>query len=283
MKKIIICSVVALLALDAYAQVFEISPEINLGTGRIYSGNLVENFNYRNDIDQDVLTWDVKQKFGFTFGLGACFQYNINDKISIFCDPAYHSLSQKITIDYFKNDLDGNGDGDIKTITSQAIIKTTWFSAPLLAQYGFGNDQKFWVSGGFEFAFTGTPKIESDETKITESYVSNVLIDNRTEVAKVSSTLNEFKSLRTNFIVGIGTSFNISGKNLYLDFRYRHPLTKSTMYTTDGNYEDKVYKNNEVFDIWGKADAELDAPQFRLDDYRLGTIDIAVRYVIFKK
>lgn len=283
MKKLIFCSAVVFLAIDACAQNFEISPKISLGTGRIYSRNLVESFTYRNDIDKDVQTWDIGQKFGFSFGLGACFQYNMNDNFSVFCDPAFNSLKQKSTIDYFKNGMDGNGDGDIKTITSLAILKTTWLSFPLLVQYGLGNNQNIRILSGLEFAFVGSPKIESDETKITDTYVSNVLIDSRTEFAKVSSTLDVFKSSRTNFVVGLGTTLKISDKNLYLDLRYHFPLTKSTMYTTDALYDDVVFKNNEVFDIWGKADAELDAPQFRLNDYKLGTIDIVVRYVLFAK
>lgn len=283
MKKIFICGTVAVIALSASAQSFEISPKINFGTGRIYSKNLVESFNYRNAIDKDVVTWDIKQKFGFTFGIGACFQYNINDNLSVLGEPTFNSLSQKTTIDYFKNGLDGNGDGDQKTITSSAKIKTSWGSFPLIVQYGFGENNALRVSGGLEFLFIGTPKIESNETKTTETYASNILIDTKTEIERVNSTLDVFKSPRTNFIIGLGTTFNISDKNLYLDLRYHLPLTKSTMYTTDANYEDKVFKNNDVFDIWGKADAELDVPQFRLDDYKLGTIDIVVRYVLFKK
>ncbi len=283
MNKIIIIGILAIATLNSLAQSFEISPKISFGTGRIHSKNLVENFNYRNAIDKDIITWDVKQKFGFTFGIGGCFQYNITDNLSALVEPTFNSLTQKTTIDYFKNGLDGNGDGDKKIITSSIKMKTLWGSFPLMVQYGFGENKTFRVLGGLEFLFLGNPKIESDETKTTETYASNVLIDTKTEIAKVSGTIDVFKSPRTSFVIGLGTTFKISDKNLYLDLRYHLPLTKSAMYTTDRNYDDVVFKNNEVFDIWGKTNAEIDSPQFNLNDYKLGTIDFVIRYVLFKK
>lgn len=283
MKKIIVSGILTITALNLSAQSFEISPKLSFGTGRIHSKNLTESFNQRNAIKSDVLTWNVKQKFGFTFSIGGCFQYNINQNIAVIGELSFNSLRQKIIIDYFENDIDGSGDGDKKTITSEAKIKTTWLGFPLLAQYSFGDEQKLRIMGGLEFMFMGVPKIESDETKTTETYVSNALVDTKTEVARISTTLNEFKSPRTNLLLGIGTTFNVSDRNLYLDLRFHLPLTKSQMYTTDWVYDDIAFKNNEVFSVWGKSDAELDAPQYRLDDYKLGTIDIVVRYVLFKK
>ncbi len=282
-KRIIVIGLVALCASDLLGQKFELSPKVGFGAGRIYSRNLAENFGYRNDIDGDVLTWDVKQKIGFMFGIGACFQYNINDRLSAFVEPSFYSLNQKTKIDYIKNSLDGNGSGEKRTIISSAKIKMSWMNLPFMIQYGFGENNAFRISGGMEFLFLRLPEIESDETKITETYINFGLVDNRIEIAKVSGILNEFKSPRTSFVLGLGTIFKISDKNLYLDLRYRLPLTKSTMYTTDANYDDKSFKNNEVFDIWGKADAELDAPQFPLDDYRLNTVEIVLRYVLFQK
>jgi hypothetical protein len=55
------------------------------------------------------------------------------------------------------------------------------------------------------------------------------------------------------------------------------------MYTTNWAYYDITFKNNEVFSVWGKSNAESDAPQYPLNDYKLGIIDIAIRYVLFKK
>lgn len=282
MKKNILVCVFAIAALNVSAQSFEVSPKISLGTGRIHSKNLAKSFNQRNAIEKDVLQWDIKQKFGFTFGIGASFQYNINDKLSVFGEPTISFLKQKITIDYFENDIDGGGSGDRKTIVSEAKIKTSWFALPLLVQYGLG-DNAFRISGGFEFLFVGEPKIESNEIKITETFSGGNLVDSKTEAAQISSVINEFNSPRTNFLIGIGTTFNVDDRNLYIDLRYHLPLSKSPLFTTDPVYHILAFKNNEVFDLWGKTDAELDAPQFRLDDYKLGTIDIVFRYVLFKK
>jgi hypothetical protein len=89
-----------------------------------------------------------------------------------------------------------------------------------------------------------------------------------------------FASPRTNFVFGIGKGFDINGKLLTIDVRYNLPLTKSEMYTTDGNYNDGVFKKNNFFGLDGKTDAEKATP-YLLNDFKLSYISLSLTYALF--
>lgn len=259
---------------------FSIGPKINLGAGRVSSKNLKDNLGFRNQTNPDIQIWDIKYKFGSQFGLGAYFEYNINDNFSLLSELTLNSLSHKITMDYFENDLDGSGDGDKKIITSEAQLKFTYFNFPLLAKYSF---EKIYALGGLSFNFIGRHEIFSNETKKTETYSSNILTDIKIETDAVTAELNVFKTSRADFVLGIGTFFDVADRKLSLDLRYYFPLTKTEMYTTSIAYEDNTFKNNEHFDVWGKTDAEIDARQYPLNDFKMSTISISISYALFEK
>lgn len=279
MRKIILPLLICFLGKTVSAQ-FSIGPKINLGTGRVSSKNLKDNLDFRNQTDPNIQIWDIKYKFGFQFGLGAYGQYNFNEEISLLSELSFNSLKHKITIDYFENDLDGNGDGDKKTITSEARLKFTYFNFPLLAKY---NIDKLYALGGLSFNFIGKHEISSSETKKTETYSGNVLTNTKIETDVVTAELNVFKTLRADFVLGVGTFFDVADRKLSLDLRYYFPLTKSEMYTTSVAYEDNTFKNNEHFDVWGKTDAEIKASLYPLNDFRIGVVMMSVSYALFEK
>lgn len=279
MRKIILPLLICILGNAVSAQ-FSMGPKINLGAGRVSSKNLKDNFDFRKQTDSDIQTWDIKYRFGFQFGLGAYGQYNVNDNFSLLSELTFNSLGHKITIDYLENDIDGNGDGDKKTITSEARLKFTYFNFPLLAKYSM---DKLYALGGLSFNFIGKHEISSNETKKTETYSSNVLTDTKIETDAVTAELNVFKTSRADFVLGIGTFFDVADRKLLLDLRYYFPLTKSEMYTTSVAYEDNTFKNNEHFDVWGKTDAEIKASQYPLNDFKIGTIMMSVSYALFEK
>lgn len=167
-----------------------------------------------------------------------------------------------------------------KTITSEAQLKFTYFNFPLLAKYSF---EKIYALGGLSFNFIGKHEITSNETKKTETFSGNILTDTKIETRAVTAELNVFKTSRADFVLGIGTFFDVADRKLSLDLRYNLPLTKSEMYTTGIAYNDNTFKNNEHFDVWGKIDAELDAPQYPITDFKMSTIIISVSYTLFEK
>jgi len=270
---------------NAYAQELSIGAKINSGAGRIHSGNLQESFKMRKSLDEDIIRWEANSKSGFNFGIGGFAEYSVNDNASLIGELTYNFSNSTISIDHIDDDVDynGDGDGDIKTIESEATIKLSYVQLPLLAKYYFKGEAGPYAIGGFGFNFVGTPKIESSETKTKKTYDNFNLDKTTVDFRTVSADLNEFNSTRLSFIFGAGTVFELDGRNLFVDIRFNLPLNKSVMYTTDGVYHDIAYKNNEVFSGWGKVEAEAEAPAFRLEDFKMSMITVSIGYSLFTK
>ncbi len=286
MNKVIITIItisVFLLTLNTFPQEFTFGPKINLGAGRINSKNLNESFEFRKADNFDIKKWDVNSKFGIAFGFGGFAEYIFNDKISVKGELSMNFLNHKYYIDYSEVDLDVQGDGDKITIDSEAKIKISYFSFPILAKYKFIDGKGIYGVGGLNFNFISSAKIESEELRTKETYELGVLVDTDIDPEAVTSEINNFNSPRLNFIIGGGTEFEIKDYNFNVEVRYNLPLTKSEMYTNDGVYDNNTFKNNEVFGFWGKIDADNDAPQYRLNDYKMGFIEISFSYALFKK
>lgn len=269
-------------AFSLNAQQLEIGAKLGLGASRIHSKNLPESFNYRNSLKSDIVTWDVRQRAGFAFSIGGYVQYNFSESFSALAEMSIGAARSSILIDYFEDDVDNGGDGDRETITSEAHIRFTTFAFPLLLQYNIGEKKPLFLAG-IEFLFTGMPDIESFETKKTEKYDNFNLQGTDFETRSVTASFDGFRSSHSNFILGVGTSLKIADKNLYIDLQYHLPISRTTMYTTDGRYHDIAYKNNEVFSTWGKSEAESEAPQYPLNDYRISFITLSLRYTLFQK
>jgi len=284
MSKLIVYFFIAHIISTANAQQISICPKLNLGTGLINSKNLKKSFDIRKATDEDIITWEAKSRLGFNFGIGGFIEYAINDQFAVIGELTFNSLNTKTKIDYLEDNLDNNGDGVIETIESEAKIKLSYLQLPVLAKYYFASEKGFYAIGGFGFDFVGTPKIESSETKLKKTYINDNLDRTKPDAKFVSADLNEFNSPRISFILGTGMGLDVGGRNLLIDIRYNHPLTKSEMFTSDDLiYERNTYKNNEVFDFLGKWDAELDAPQHPLNDFKMGTIVISVSLALFDK
>lgn len=283
MKQNFTLALLLLITMQGKTQDFNFGPKLNFGTGMINSKNLQKSFDVRNAIDGDIIAWDAKSRLGFHFGIGGFAEYSINDNFSVVGELTYNFLNSKIKIDYKENDVDGSGDGDIKTIESEAKIKLSYLQLPILAKYTFSNDMRLYALGGFGFNFVSTPEISSSETKTKEVYENGILIKTDIELRSVSADLDNFKGTQLSFIVGGGITLDAGGRDLLLDIRYNLPLTKSEMYTTNWVYHDIAYDNNEVFSAWGKSEAELEAPQHRLNNFKMSTITISIAYVLFSK
>jgi len=284
MKTITILIAAFAITVNVYSQDFAFGSKINFGAGKVNSKNLVESFEFQALNDFKIKTWEAKSKLGVVFGLGGFADYVINEQFSIKGELTLNFLSNKFKIDYFEDDVDPtDGNGDKTTIESQAKVKFSYFSLPVLAKYNLPIGENIYALGGFSFNFITSAKIESEETRTREDYVNWVLVNTDVEPQLVNAELNIFKSPRVNFVIGAGTQLQIGDNNLQVDLRYSLPLTKSELYTTDVVYDVNTYKNNEVFHILGKRDAEFDAPQFRLDDFKMGSIELSLAYTLFQK
>ena len=282
MRHFIFILTVCLFINKTYAQ-FSIGPKVSLGAGMINSKNLRNNINAYKLSDPKIQRWEINNKFGFCYSIGAFAQYGFNEQFAILTEPSFGGLKSTILMDYIKNNVDGSGNGEIKTVNSEAAIKLSYFALPLLAKYSFSKGKGFFVVSGIQFDFTGKPRIQSIETKTTVKYINNGI--DKTDVSPdgVNSVLNVFKSPRASFIIGVGLTTDVANRSLSVDLRYHLPVTKSEMYTTDSYYDNHTFNNNEYFDIWGKSGAEKDFPAYLLNDFKMSVIGISISYSLFKK
>ena len=255
--------------------------KLNVGMGGISSANLEDNLAYQNNYDPKITDWSVDQKWGFNFGFGGFLAYNFSDHFSILTEPTINFLQCAIDISREENNVDANGDGDVKTETTESDINLTYFSLPILVRYEFPS--KFYVLAGLGINFTGSPGITSYAYSQKVDYknggVDKTTIDPKTNY---ETSLNVFDSPRFDFVIGIGKTFEVGGKDLNIDLRYNLPLTKSEMFTTDPYYNDGQFKHNDLLGLDGKTDAEKSAP-YLLNDYKMSVLSLSVAYTLFKK
>lgn len=282
MKKLLTIILITITISGTYAQI-SIGPKLGLGVGSIRSKNLKDNLEAQKMKDTDIKVWDVNNKPGILLGLGAVVQYSLSDNLAIMTELTFNSLTSKIKIDYEENSVDGGGSGDITKIESKAKIQTSFVSIPLLVKYSLNGEEGPYFLGGLRINFTGTPKVTSEETKTKETYAGGALVKSEMEPRTVSAELDAFKSSNLNLVLGGGVSLLLNNKPLWIDLRYNLPISKSPMYTSSLAYENTATKNNEVFSVWGKTDAEIDVPSFKLDDFKMGFLEISAAYILFKK
>jgi hypothetical protein len=255
--------------------------KLNLGMGGISSSNLEDNLAFQNNYDPKITDWTVDQKWGFNFGFGGFLSYSFSDHFSLLTEPTINFLQCGIDFTREDNNVDANGNGDIKTETTESDISLTYFSLPILARYEFSS--KFYLLAGLGINFTGTPSINSNAFSQKVDYknggVDKTTIDPGTNY---ETSLNVFDSPRFDFVIGLGKTFEVSGKPLYVDLRYNLPLTQSEMFTTDPYYNDGQFKHNDLLGIDGKADAEKSAP-YLLNDYKMSVLSLSVALTLFKK
>lgn len=261
---------------------FSAGIKLNIGTGIIRSANLTSNLDRQRDVNPKITEWGVTNRWGIDYGFGGFIAYNFTDNFSLLTEPAINFLKCGIDFKRVENKLDTKGDGDVKTESTSSDINLTYFNLPILAKYAF-TKSRFFVLGGIGINFTGTPTIRSTETSQKDNYTNGVLDKTVIDPSYTLETkLDVFNSPRFNFIFGIGKAFDISGKDLTVDIRYSLPLTKSQMFTTDGNYNDGVFKQNDLLAIGGVTDAQNNAP-YLLNDFKMSVITLSVSYALFKK
>jgi hypothetical protein len=281
MKKYLLIIVLFLAFQHVKAQL-SIGPKIGLGVATLSSGNLKDNLYAQKQRDSNITAWDVKNRPGLSLGFGAFAQYDLNDKLSLLTELTYNSFNAKIKIYREEDKLDNGGSGDVSIIDSEAKIKTSLLSIPVLVKYNFTGSLH--ALAGFRMNFVGTTTISSEEVRTKKVYANNTLIkDSGPEWHNVSATVDAFNKNSFNFVLGIGTGLDLNGKKLALDLRYYLPLTKSAMYTSSIQFDDIATKNNEVFGYEGKRDAEENAPGYLLNDFKMGILEVSASYPLFQK
>jgi hypothetical protein len=281
MKKLIPVALLLFGFQQAQAQ-FSVGPKIGFGAGSFSSGNLKHIVAAEKFTDNDVNDWSVRNRPGFYYSLGIFAQYSFNDRFALLTDISYNGLSSAIKTYHEENKVDASGKGDISIIDSRAGLKTSFFSVPLLAKYTLGGERGIYLTGGLRFNFMRDTYITSEELKTKTQYVNGAIDKQTIEPRNVSALIDVTASTRTSFVLGAGTTLNVMNKDLMLDLRYNLPLTRSAMYTHSARFDDVATKNNEFFGHDGKLEAETDNPNFKLNDFKMGILELTLSYPLFK-
>lgn len=236
--------------------------KLNLGTSWISSGNLKDNFEFQMNDDPDITQWDVNYSPGILAGLGGVASYELSTKLLLQGELSFNYQQSSINVNYI--DID-------KKIESEAKISSTRLSLPVSIHYSLGANKPALISG-LELNYVGTPTIKSTENEV----VGNNTVD----AEAIEGDLDTFSKTHLNFLLGVGKAVEFGGNTLNIQLRYHLPLTSSIMYNSNAAivFDDNTMKNNEVFGIFGFIDANQDAPQYPLDDYKMHFLDISITY-----
>lgn len=278
LKTITIFCLLALTSNVSFSQI-KYGAKLNLGTSWISSSNLKDNFEFQMNRDPDIRDWDVNYSPGIMIGIGAVAIYGLSDNLSLTGELSYNHQQSNINIDYFEDDR-VSGNGETETINSEAQISSSRLSLPVTLNYSLGVDKPV-LKAGLEVNLLGTPKIDSKESEIVKAFENNNLTGQQLDAEAITADLDEFKNTRLNFLLGAGKSVDVGGKKLSLQVTYHLPLTSSAMYNKNSSiqFDDNTFKNNEVFGAFGKIDAEQDAVEFPLNDFKMHFLDLSVTYI----
>jgi Outer membrane protein beta-barrel domain len=259
-----------------------IGPKINFGGGAFHSSNFQKNLNAEKVANPYINQWDAKSKTGFNFGLGGFIQYSFNDNIALWGELTYNSFSSGYNLTYADNTITKNNKTD--NISSTAKINTSFFSIPILFKYSFKGKTGPYALAGLRINFISKPKITSNETETTNDYSTGkdkVTVTN----FSTSSTLDVSSSSSSNLVIGGGYALEAGSKSLFIDVRYNYPISKSSMYTSNGSYgsSSNTTLNNALFGIAGVANANSIAPQYPLNDFKMGFLELSIAYTLFNK
>ena len=254
--------------------------KINVGASWISSGNLEDNFAFQLSNDADIRSWNVSNFPGVLFGIGAVAQYELKENLSLQAALSVDYQQSQVNIQYIEDSRTTVGNGTVERINSEASISSTRFALPVTINYSLGEYGTVLLSG-FELNFVGTPEIESVETESVEVYQNNSLIEQHFDAEAITAELDQFSTARFNFLLGGGKAFDLGGNEFQLHLKYHIPITGSPMYNSTNStlFDDNTTKNNEIFGALGKIDAEQDAPQFPLDDFKMYFFDISLTYL----
>jgi hypothetical protein len=249
--------------------------KINPSTGYINSTHFNKNLEAQKALDPQITRLNSNARLRANFGFGFFFEYRINDKMGALAELTYNLCNTRILINYENTNLDSNRTGDIYKIASEANIHLSYVNLPLLFKYTLNETRKFYAIAGPAINITRKPYLKSHETSTFTSY-SNGTVDNTLiTTLDLSARMDKYKTLQLGFVIGAGKVFRFSAENnLYIDFRYSLPVSRSEMYTTSAALDEAM--QNNVFGISGKNNAEAMVTAHKLNNFKLSVLTLSI-------
>ncbi len=262
-----------------------LGPKVGLGFAYIHSANLPVNLLAQAETSAQIAKWSSKGRLGTYSGIGLFAQYDFTKRFSLISEATYNPYNAGFDLLYIEDNRTAGGTGILTTVNSNANIKSAMWSVPLIARFNIINNRSYAAGllGGLRFNLMGSTHIRSEETETKDFYSDQAFRESRQEMRNATASLDVFRRQRNHLIIGLVTTFKETGNGLMVDIRYNMPVTRSELYTNNASFINHSYKNNNLFGYVGKEEAEATVPGYKLNDFKLGMIEVCVSYQIFKR
>ena len=257
---------------------FKLNPSI----GFMRSSHLKKAANEIESNYSGIKEYDVRARAGFQFGVGAFFQYEINEKFTLLTDPSFNYFRSTFTQNLVGENFVSGGQEQQVTVRSTAKIKYFYANIPIMVKYEILPYQRVFFSGGLALNINTGAKIVADEDSVINVIVDNEISETRVKNSSSQARIDKFSPVSVNLNVGIGKSF-LMGRyyNLDIELRYQFPLTSTSFYTTDQQYQAETGINN-IFSQAGKENIEASSGK-SINNFRASVISLSIRYVLWSK
>jgi hypothetical protein len=264
------------------AQTKSVGFKLNPSLGFMRSSHLKQASNKIESNYSGIKEYDIRSKAGFQFGIGAFFQYEINEKFTVFTDPTFNYFRSTFTQNFVGENFISGGQEQQITVRSKAKIKYFYANIPIMVKYEVLPYQRVFVSGGFALNINTGANIVADEDSVINVIVNGEIDQTTVRNSSSKASIDKFSPVSVNLNLGVGKSF-LMGRyyNLDIELRYQFPLTSSAFYTTDQQYQTQA-GINDLFGQTGKAGIEA-ASGKTLNNFRSSVVSLAIRYVLWSK
>lgn len=271
-----------LVPLFLQAQTKSFGFKLNPSIGFMRSSHLKQASNEIQSSNSGIKEYDIRSKAGFQFGVGLFYQYEINEKFTVFTDPSFNYFRSTFTQNFVSENFMSGGQEQQVTIRSTAKISYLYANIPIMVKYELLPYQRVFLSGGFSVNINMAAKVKADEDSVVNVIVDDEIDQTFIKNSSSKANIDKFSPVSVNLNLGIGKSF-LMGRyyNLDIELRYQFPLTSSSFYTTDTQYQAHTGINN-VFSQAGKEGMET-ASGKSLNNFRSSVISLAIRYVLWSK
>ena len=264
------------------AQTKSFGLKLNPSLGFMRSSHLKQASNEIQSNNSGVKEYDIRSKAGFQFGVGLFYQYEINEKFTVFTDPTFNLFRSTFTQNFVGENYMSGGQEHQVTIRSTAKVSFLYANIPIMVKYELLPYQRVFLSGGFSMNINMAGKVKADQDSVDNVIVNEEIDQTFIRNSSSKANIDKFSPVSVNLNLGIGKSF-LMGRyyNLDIELRYQFPLTSTSFYTTDTQYQAQAGLNN-VFSQGGKEDVEA-ASGKSLNNFRASVISLAIRYVLWSK
>lgn len=264
------------------AQTKSFGLKLNPSLGFMRSSHLKQASNEIQSNYSGIKEYDVRAKAGFQFGIGLFYQYEINEKFTVFTDPSFNYFRSTFTQNLVGENFVSGGQEQQITVRSTAKVNYFYANIPLMVKYEILPYQRVFLTGGFAVNINTGAKIVADEDSVVNVIVDDEIQETSVRNSSSKASIDKFSPVSVNLNLGIGKSF-LMGRyyNLDIELRYQFPLTGSSFYTTDQQYQAQTGING-IFGQRGKEGIE-GASGKSLNNFRSSVISLAIRYILWSK